>query len=63
MAAKTAQRTGNATTAEAAAYLGVAVKTLLNWHYLGIGPRRVGRGRGARWPWTELEAWNTARIH
>lgn len=63
MAAKTSQRTGNATIPEAAQYLGRSPKTLRNWRSMGIGPRWNGGGHGTRYEWAELEQWiknNTA---
>lgn len=60
---KTAQRTGNATPAEAAAHLRRSVKTLRNWRSMGIGPRWNGEGHGVRYRWADLEVWLEAQTH
>lgn len=46
-----------ATTKEVAEYLGVAVPTIHQWRWLGVGPRAV-RVRGQlRFNWGDVDAW------
>ncbi len=49
------------TPAQVAAEYGVAVRTLANWRYLGIGPKFVklteGRSGRVRYPRTSVAAW------
>lgn len=46
-----------ATSAEVADYLGVPVKTLDKWAYLGAGPRYAKVGRYRRYRWSDVERW------
>lgn len=46
-----------ATPDEAAAYLGLAVKTLYNWRARRTGPRSLKVGGRVRYPWADLEKW------
>lgn len=48
------------TTAEASAYLGVAVSTLEGWRQDGQGPPFVKYGRAVRYHRTDLEAFEAA---
>jgi predicted site-specific integrase-resolvase len=53
------------TPAQVAAEYGVAVRTLANWRYLGIGPKFVkltqGRSGRVRYPRSAVAAWLAAR--
>lgn len=52
------------TTAEAAAYLGRAPRTLQNWrNNLHIGPKYSGTGTGIRYHVRDLDAWIKANTH
>ena len=44
-----------------AEYLGVPVKTLYSWRYLGSGPRAVHAGRYLRFRRGDVETWLEAR--
>lgn len=57
--AKTAEKQ-SLTTAEAAAYLGYAPKTLYNWRSRGIGPECFGRRSATRYPLAALKAYRDA---
>lgn len=46
---------------EVAAYLGVPVRTLYSWNYLGRGPRPYRVGRYLRYRPAEVEAWLDAQ--
>ncbi|MER6048309.1 helix-turn-helix domain-containing protein [Streptomyces sp. NPDC001793] len=50
-----------ATPEEVAAYLGVPVKTLYQWHYRRIGPNVLKVGRHLRYRWREVDAWLNAQ--
>jgi predicted DNA-binding transcriptional regulator AlpA len=43
--------------AEVSAYLGVPVKTLYQWRYLGTGPKAARIGRGLRYDPEDVRAW------
>ena len=45
------------TTAEAASFLNISPKTLVNWRLLGIGPRYVKIGRRIRYRKEDLESY------
>ncbi|MFJ9848546.1 helix-turn-helix transcriptional regulator [Streptomyces sp. NPDC101150] len=51
-----------ATPDQVAEYLGVTVKTLTQWRYLGQGPvwHKVG-GKYCRYKWSEVEKWLAER--
>ncbi|WP_370615143.1 helix-turn-helix transcriptional regulator [Mumia sp. Pv 4-285] len=49
------------TVAEAAAYLGVAVKTLYQWRCHGIGPKSYRVGGYLRYRPAEVDAWVDAQ--
>jgi excisionase family DNA binding protein len=57
MAAQSPPLTGLLTTAQAAAYLGLAPKTLRNWRSSGRGPKYCGRRSGTRYRRSDLDAW------
>jgi excisionase family DNA binding protein len=38
-------------------YLGVAKKTVYNWHYLGLGPPAYKIGNGIRYRQSEVDQW------
>jgi hypothetical protein len=46
-----------ATPAEVGAFLRVAVKTLANWRWLGKGPAYSRAGRGIRYAWADVRAY------
>ncbi|MFE0273794.1 helix-turn-helix transcriptional regulator [Streptomyces sp. NPDC058992] len=50
---------------ELAERLGVSVRTLQNWRWLGMGPRYFkltpGRGGRVRYRLTDVESWECAR--
>lgn len=47
------------TTAQAAAYLGISVRTLQDWRYKRTGPVFIRRGRIVRYSPAALNAWMT----
>lgn len=42
---------------EVSEYLGVPVKTLTQWAYVGTGPRFAKVGRHRRYRWEDVERW------
>lgn len=42
---------------EVSEYLGVPVKTLTHWAYVGTGPRYSRVGRQRRYRWEDIERW------
>ncbi len=46
---------------ELAAFLGVPVKTLYQWRYVGEGPPAIRVGKHLRYRWEEVEAWLETR--
>ena len=51
------------TTAEAAAYLHLAVQTLCDWRWRGHGPAYIRLGRRIRYRPEVLDAWLAAHTH
>lgn len=50
-------------TREAAAYLGIAMKTLDRWASLGVGPRYYKLEKHRRYTQEDIQAWLEARSH
>jgi hypothetical protein len=50
-----------ATPQEVAAYTRYAVGTLRKWRSTGEGPPFIGRGRGVRYRWADVEKWLAAQ--
>jgi excisionase family DNA binding protein len=46
-----------ASTEQVAEHLGVPVKTLYQWRWLGVGPRGVRVGRHLRYRWSDVDRW------
>jgi excisionase family DNA binding protein len=47
---------------DVAEYLGVPVKTLYRWRYLGVGPPALRVGRHVRYRRSDVERWVEQRI-
>ncbi len=47
---------------DVAEYLGVPVKTLYQWRYLGVGPPALRVGRYVRYRRSDVEQWVQQRI-
>lgn len=60
MATKT-ERERLASPDELAEHLGVTVKTLAQWRYLGTGPKFTKAGRSVRYRWADIDAWLKTR--
>lgn len=41
--------------------LQVSKKTIYDWNYRGVGPRRIKVGRGCRWHPRDVAAWQSKR--
>lgn len=52
---KDSGRMALATPAEVAKHLGVPLRTLSQWRYLGVGPAYVKVGRHVRYRWSAVE--------
>ena len=50
-------RTGKASAADVATYLGRSEQTLANWRWQGKGPKCTGKGRGVMYDWADVDEW------
>ncbi|WP_251070337.1 AlpA family transcriptional regulator [Streptomyces sp. ISL-96] len=48
---------GLATPEDLARFLGVPLRTVGQWRYLGKGPRSIKVGRYTRYRWVDVERW------
>jgi excisionase family DNA binding protein len=48
-------------TGEVAEHLGIPERTLIQWRYLGVGPRYLKIGRHVRYRWSDVDEWLATR--
>ena len=46
---------------EVAQHLGIPLRTLGQWRYLGTGPKFLKVGRHVRYSWSDVQAWLAAQ--